>query len=95
MAADEELDAKLPGLADWARDDALPSQGEIKAVRELVRANKRLLSELPAQDRAAVEEAIATMRKLRAQADMNIPDADALKVKIVSPTINPAVETID
>lgn len=95
LAADEELDAKLPGLADWARDDALPSQGEIKAVRELVRANKRLLSELPAQDRAAVEEAIATMRKLRAQADMNIPDADALKVKIVSPTINPAVETID
>lgn len=93
LAADEELGAKLPGLADWAKDDALPSQGEIKAVRELVRANKRLLEKLPEEDRGAVEEAIATMRKLRAQADLNIPETDALKVKIVSPTINPAAET--
>lgn len=92
LAADEELGAKLPGLADWAKDDALLSQGEIKAVRELVRANERLLEKLPEEDRETVEEAIATMRKLRAQADLNIPETDALQVRIVSPTTNPAVE---
>lgn len=62
----ERLTGVLPQLAEWARRDAVPSQEEIGAVRRLLRANDEALAALADNDRAAVEEAISTMRKQRA-----------------------------
>ena len=70
----ERLAAAVPQLADWARREATPSEEEISAVRALIRRNDQLIDELDAADRAAVLEAIAVTRRLRAQLRVTIPD---------------------
>ena len=60
LAGRERLAAAIPQLAEWARRDATPSDGEIHAVRALVRRNDQIIDELDPADRAAVLEAIAT-----------------------------------
>ena len=73
LADRERLAAAVPALADWARADAAPSEAEIDAVRQLLRANDEVLTGLHADDRAAVEAAIAAIRTQRAALDTTFP----------------------
>jgi integrase len=68
----ERLATTVPQLADWAQRDAMPSEEEISALRALIRRNEQILDELEPGDRAAVLEAIATTRRLRAQLRVTI-----------------------
>ena len=73
LADRERLATAIPALADWARADAAPSDAEIDAVRQLLRANDEVLTGLHADDRAAVDAAIAAIRTQRAALDITFP----------------------
>jgi signal transduction histidine kinase len=89
LASRERLAAAVPQLADWARRDASPSEEEITAVRALVRRNDQLIDELDPADRAAVLEAIATTRRLRAQLRVTVPDRFKGIARPPRPTLHP------
>lgn len=88
----ERLAAAVPQLAEWARRDAVPSEEEIEAVRRLISANTKALAELSDDDRAAVEEAIATIRKDRANLAVSFPVELRGLVRQSGPTLFPAIE---
>jgi hypothetical protein len=69
----EHLAASVPQLEEWARREAMPSDDEIEAVRNLIRSNAAQLLELEPADRAAVEEAIAIARGARSQLATTFP----------------------
>jgi integrase len=89
LAGRERLAATVPQLADWARRDAIPSEEEISAVRALIRRNDQIIDELDPADRAAVLEAIATTRRLRAQLRVTIPDRYKGITRPLRPTLHP------
>jgi hypothetical protein len=89
QAGRERLAATVPQLANWARRDAMPSEEEISAVRALIRRNDQILDELERGDRAAVLEAIATTRRLRAQLRVTIPDGYKGITRPPRPTLHP------
>lgn len=89
LAGRERLAAAIPQLAEWARRDATPSDDEIHAVRALVRRNEQILEELDPADRAAVLEAIATTRRLRAQLAVTIPERFKGITRPPRPTLHP------
>jgi len=73
LLADKERLAVAAELTEWARSEAAPSDEEIGAVRNLVRSCEGLLGELTEGERAAVEEAIAELRRHRAQLNTSVP----------------------
>ena len=85
----ERLAAAVPQLAEWARRDATPSDDEIDAVRALIRRNEQIIEELEPADRAAVLEAIATTRRLRAQLRVTIPERFQGITRPARPTLHP------
>ena len=85
----ERLAAVVPQLAEWARRDATPSDEEISALRALIRRNDQIIEELDPVDRAAVLEAIATTRRLRAQLNVTIPDRYKGITRPPRPTLHP------
>jgi integrase len=85
----ERLAASVPQLADWAQREAMPSEQEISALRGLIRRNDQILQELEPGDRAAVLEAIATTRRLRAQLRVTIPDRYKGITRPPRPTLHP------
>ena len=89
LAGRERLAAALPQLADWARRDATPSDEEIAALRALIRRNEQIIDELDPSDRAAVLDAIATTRRLRAQLAVTIPDRFKGVTRPARPTLHP------
>jgi integrase len=89
LAGRERLATAVPQLAEWARRDAAPSDDEIQAVRALVRRNEQIIEELDPADRAAVLEAIATTRRLRAQLRVTIPERYQGITRPARPTLHP------
>ena len=89
LAGRERLAAAVPQLAEWARRDAIPSDEEIAALRELIRRNEQIIDELDPADRAAVLDAIATTRRLRAQLGVTIPDRFKGVTRPARPTLHP------
>lgn len=89
LAGRERLAAAVPQLADWARRDAIPSDEEIAALRQLIRRNDQIIEELDPADRAAVLDAIATARRLRAQLRGTIPDRFKGVTRPARPTLHP------
>ena len=85
----ERLATTVPQLAEWAQRDAMPSEEEISALRALIRRNEQILDELEPGDRAAVLEAIATTRRLRAQLRVTIPDRYKGITRPPRPTLHP------
>jgi len=85
----ERLAAAVPQLAEWARRDATPSDDEIEALRALIRRNEQIIEELDPADRAAVLEAIATTRRLRAQLRVTIPERFQGITRPARPTLHP------
>jgi integrase len=73
LADNERLRAALPELEDWARQAALPSAEEIAALRRIIGRCEELLASLAADQRAEIEEAVVTLRRVRAQLDTSIP----------------------
>ena len=70
----ERLNAATGGmLEDWARRDALPPPEEIVAVRRLIRAAEAILDWLTPEERAAVDELFAVIRRARANIDTALP----------------------
>jgi integrase len=89
LAGRERLAAAVPQLAEWARRDATPSDDEIAALRQLIRRNDQIIDELDPADRAAVLEAIATTRRLRAQLGVTIPEHFKGVTRPARPTLHP------
>jgi Phage integrase family len=89
LAGRERLAATVPQLAEWARRDAIPSDEEIAALRELIRRTEQIIDELDPGDRGAVLEAIATTRRLRAQLRVTIPDRFKGVTRPARPTLHP------
>jgi integrase len=85
----ERLATTVPQLADWAQRDAMPNEEEISALRALIRRNEQIVDELEPNDRAAVLEAIATTRRLRAQLQVTIPDRYKGITRPPRPTLHP------
>jgi len=85
----ERLAAAIPALTDWALRDATPSEQEITAVRALIRRNDQLIDQLDPADRAAVTDAIAVTRRVRAQLATEIPTRFRLATSQPRPTLSP------
>ncbi|MDQ2727666.1 MAG: site-specific integrase [Actinomycetota bacterium] len=88
----ERLAGALPQLAEWARRDAAPSEEEIDAVRRLLRANDEALAALDDNDRAAIEDAISTIRKQRAALGVTFPVELRGIVAQPKPALFPTIE---
>jgi integrase len=73
LADNERLRAAAPELEEWARHAAIASQDEIAAVRNLIDRCEKLLCELAHDERPAVEDAIAVLRRSRAHLHTTVP----------------------
>jgi hypothetical protein len=73
LADKERLRAALPELEDWARNAAIPSAEEIASLRRIIDRCEDIVAGLGDDERAALEEAVVTLRRVRAQLDTSIP----------------------
>jgi hypothetical protein len=73
LADQERLRAAAPELEDWARKAAIPSAEEVGAVRALIDRCETSLADIPDDQRPAIEDAIAVLRRSRAQLDTTVP----------------------
>jgi integrase len=62
----ERLAAAIDGVDDWARADATPAEEEITRIRRLISRIKGDITQLPADGRARIDEAVTVIRKHRA-----------------------------
>lgn len=62
----ERLAATIVGVDEWARTDATPAQEEITRIRHLINRIKGDVAELDDTERAAIDEAVAVVRRHRA-----------------------------
>jgi hypothetical protein len=92
LADRERLAAAAPELADWARSDAAPSDGEVAALRHLIAANDEVLVGLGEEERAQVEAAISTLRRARAALDTTFPVEFRGLARQARPVLFPGVE---
>jgi integrase len=60
------------GAAEWAKCDARPSDEEIEALQQRIRAEEDKLGRATPEQRALIEEASITLRKARAVAQVDI-----------------------
>ncbi len=73
LADNERLRAAAPELENWARNAAIPAEEELAAVRGIIDRCQTLLADLADSERPAIEEAIAVLRRGRAQLDTTVP----------------------
>ena len=69
-------------LAEWARQDALPMQGEIDQVERLVARAEELLAQLPADQKVEVDDAIAVYRAMREEVRSRAGTPVVLRVRV-------------
>ena len=93
LAARERLATTVPALAEWARQEAAPSDHEIEAVRRLVAACQDALDRLDPDDRGPVEEAIGLLRNTRAGLDTTFPVQFRSAIAPPVPVLFPTIET--
>ena len=91
LADDERLRTAAPELQDWARHAAIPSGEEIAAVRQIINRCQTVLAELPDDERAATHDAIAVLRRSRAQLDTTVPVRFLGVIGSPTPTLFPNV----
>jgi hypothetical protein len=89
LADRERLRAAVPGLEEWARNAAVPAKEEVAAVRRVIDRCQAMLADLPEAERAEAEEAIATLRRARAQLDTSVPVRFRGRARQPSPTLFP------
>lgn len=73
LADRERLRAAVPGLAEWARREVIPSDDEIEVVERLIANCKEKLNEVDEADRPDVVDAIAVLRRGRRRLVSNFP----------------------
>jgi hypothetical protein len=61
----ERLAAAIGGIDEWARADATPAEEEISRIRRLIGQIKAGIAELPGPERAAIDDAVAIVRRHR------------------------------
>ena len=91
----ERLIAGIEGLEEWARQDALPSDGEIAAVRRLIAACEARLDDLGDDERADVLTAIDELRRGRDAMATTFPVQLRQRVHQSEPTVFPHPEEIE
>jgi hypothetical protein len=69
----ERLRAAAPQLEEWARSQAIPSAEEVGAVRRIIERCQRLLEDVAGDERAEIDQAMAVLRRGRAQLDTSVP----------------------
>ncbi len=89
LADRERLRAAAPDLEDWARNQAIPGAEEIGAVRRIVDRCQALLDDVNGNERADIDEAMAVLRRARAQLDISVPVRFLGTVGQRSPTLLP------
>jgi hypothetical protein len=62
----ERLAAVIDGVDEWARADATPAEEEITRIRRLIARIHGDIAQLPAAERAQVDQAVTVIRKHRA-----------------------------
>lgn len=91
LADRERLRAVAPELEEWARNSAIPAGEEIAAVRAIIDRCQKLVSNLADDERSAVEDAIAVLRRNRAQLDISVPVRFLGVIASPAPTLFPNV----
>jgi integrase len=89
LASRERILAASDELADWARQDALPSDEHIDRVRGLVRRMRQKIEKLPPRDAAEVRRIIASQTGDRRALDDLTPAAAQLTVITHQPSFDP------
>ena len=84
LAAESEVD----GLESWARQAAMPAQEEIDRVRYLIGRIRETLGELPAQERAELQQLLAAERTNRSTILERLPARQELNVLNVRATFD-------
>ena len=92
LADRERLRAAVPELEDWARNGAIPSAEEIAGVRRVIDRCQQLTADLAAAERAEIDEAIAVLRRGRAQLDTAMPVRFLGFIGQPSPTLFPNID---
>lgn len=92
LADTERLRSAVPELEDWARNSAIPSAEEIASLRRIIDRCEELVADLADGEKTEVEEAVAVLRRVRAQLDTSIPVRFRGVIGQSSPRLFPAVE---
>lgn len=92
LADRERLRAAVPELEEWARNGAIPSAEEIAGIRRVIDRCQEIMAELTAAERAQIDEAIAMLRRGRAQLDTSVPVRFVGLIGQPSPTLFPNIE---
>lgn len=92
LADTERLRAAVPELEDWARKSAVPSAEEIASLRRIIDRCEELVADLADDERSAVQEAVAVLRRVRAQLDTSTPVRFRGVIGQSSPRLFPALE---
>ncbi len=91
LADSERLRAAAPELEEWARNAAIPAGEEVAAVRAIIDRCHDLLANVADDERSAVEEAVAVLRRSRAQLDTTVPVRFLGVIGSPAPTLFPNV----
>ena len=73
-------ETEVEGLEGWARQLALPSEEEIERVRYLIGRIRETMGELPAEERAELQELLAAERTSRSAILERLPARHELNV---------------
>ena len=93
MLADRErLRATVAELEEWARHAAVPANDEVAAVRRIIGRCEGLLGDLDHDERQEIQQAMAVLRRGRAQLDTSVPVRFLGIVGQPSPRLFPNVE---
>ncbi len=92
LADRERLRAAVPELEEWARNGAIPSAEEIAGIRRVIDRCQQLTADLAAAEQAEIEEAIAVLRRGRAQLDTAMPVRFLGFIGQPSPTVFPNID---
>ena len=75
----ERLAATVEGVDEWARADATPAEEEITRIRRLISKIKGDITQLTDAERAAVDDAVAVVRRQRSNCSPARRDAAATR----------------
>jgi hypothetical protein len=89
----ERLRAAVAQLAEWAREKAIPVDGEIRTVRTLIRANETALDELSDDQRSKLLELFRVLRATRARMDGTVAVEQIAGIRNPEPSFLPPAFT--
>jgi hypothetical protein len=73
LLRDRERILAATDLADWAKAEAMPSEEEIRRIKELIHRIKQHLDDLTDDERAEIDQAIAVVGRTRQLVSLGMP----------------------